>query len=263
MLIRTSRHKERKPLAGTEGATVDVDALWAQMIAAPLEPIQPHKPSSVPTSDSTAPAVQPTLAAPAPEDEEQIAIRKVYAFAGQRTTEEKHVPRSALAAHLADGWKEFDATTAATTAPDTPADADADADASTPTTPHTTTHRPLRRPSRFDPNPTGFVRALAPEHQLTWPRSTATRSTAARTAPMPTDAPAPKPEKAQKLNVVDKSRLDWTGFVDKEGIAQELDTHGKTKEAYLGRMNFLAGVDARREEELKRARVAGSAAKAG
>jgi hypothetical protein len=260
MLTRTARHKERKPLAGTEGATVDVDALWAQMIAAPLEPIQPHQPS-VSASESTAPAVQPTPAAPAPEDEEQVAIRKIYAFAGQRTTEEKHVPRSALAAHLADGWKEFDATTSATAAADTPADADADA--STPATPHTTTHRPLRRPSRFDPNPTGFVRALAPEYQLTWPRSTAATATTAPPAPTPTDAPVSRPEKAQKLNVVDKSRLDWTGFVDKEGIAQELDTHGKTKEAYLGRMNFLAGVDARREEELKKARVAGSAAKAG
>ena len=253
ILTRISRHKERKPLAGIEGATVDVDALWAQMIAAPLEPVQPHQPS-VPASDSTAPAVQPTPAAPAPEDEEQIAIRKIYAFAGQRTIEEKHVPRSALAAYLADGWKEFDAATAASTAADTPADADP----STPATPHTTTHRPLRRPSRFDPNPTGFVRALASEYQLTWPRSTAVPS-----IPTPTDAPASRPEKAQKLNVVDKSRLDWTGFVDKEGIAQELDTHGKTKEAYLGRMNFLAGVDARREEELKKARVAVSAAKAG
>jgi hypothetical protein len=50
--------------------------------------------------------------------------------------------------------------------------------------------------------------------------------------------------------------MDWTGFVDKEGIAEELDTHGKTKEAYLGRMEFLAGVEARREEERKRVKVA-------
>ena len=54
--------------------------------------------------------------------------------------------------------------------------------------------------------------------------------------------------------------MDWTGFVDKEGIADELDTHGKTKEAYLGRMQFLAGVEARREEERRNAKIKAAAA---
>jgi hypothetical protein len=65
----------------------------------------------------------------------------------------------------------------------------------------------------------------------------------------------PPPEKAQKLNVVEKSRYDWVGYVDKEGIADELDEHGRAKEAYLGRMEFLAGVEARKEEERRRAKV--------
>jgi hypothetical protein len=75
----------------------------------------------------------------------------------------------------------------------------------------------------------------------------------------PPELPGKRPDKAQKLNVVDKSRMDWTGFVDKEGIADELDTHGKTKEAYLGRMEFLAGVEARREDERMRVKGAGGA----
>jgi ribosomal protein S6E (S10) len=76
----------------------------------------------------------------------------------------------------------------------------------------------------------------------------------------PPELPTKGKDKTQKLNVVDKSRMDWTGFVDKEGIAEELDTHGKTKEAYLGRMEFLAGVEARREEERKRVKVAAGTA---
>ena len=60
--------------------------------------------------------------------------------------------------------------------------------------------------------------------------------------------------KAPKLNTIEKSKLDWAGFVDKEGIADELDEHSRAKEGYLGRMDFLGRVEAKREEELKSAR---------
>ncbi|EAT90199.1 SWR1-complex protein 5 [Parastagonospora nodorum] len=227
---------EKKPLARTEGATVDVDALWAQMTAAPLKPIQPVEPDHPKPTTTTAPTPAPK---PLPaEEEEQIQIKKTYTFAGQDTTEEKSIPRSHLDKYTSDGWTTLQE----------------------PTKPEKTKantskiRRPLRRPSRFDPNPTGYVRALAPEHQLTYPRTTT--STTTRTDMPPPELPAAK-AKAQKLNVVDKSRMDWTGFVDKEGIAEELDTHGKTKEAYLGRMEFLKEVEARREEERKKVRVAG------
>jgi hypothetical protein len=230
--------KERRPLARTEGATVDVDALWAQMTAAPLKPVLPVLSTGPEASTRHTPVVNIPAAV---GEEEQLAIRKVYTFAGQDTTEEKQIPRSQLDKYLKDGWKTLDAPKAATPvdeAPKSPSD---------PTAPKV--RRPLRRPSRFDPNPTGFVRALAPEYQLSWPRTTTLQTE--QDIPPEADAPAgkAKPEKAQKLNVVDKSRMDWSGFVDKEGIAEELDTHGKTKEAYLGRMEFLAGVEARREEE--------------
>lgn len=241
---RAVEKKERKPLARTEGATVDVEALWAQMTAAPLRPAQTPLPSEVATPTNTAPAVAPTNEASV--EEELVAVTKTYTFAGQNTTEEKQIPRSALAKYTSEGWKP-------TSAVKKLADGEG---AGAPNAPASSIRRPLKRPSRFDPNPSGYVRALAPEHQLTWPRKTVTSTTIPAGPAL--DGPA-KPEKATKLNVVDKSRMDWTGFVDKEGIAEELHEHGKTKDNYLGRMDFLAGVEQRREEEGRRGRVAATA----
>ncbi|CBX99661.1 hypothetical protein IAQ61_005087 [Plenodomus lingam] len=263
---RRGEHRERRPLARTQGATVDVDALWAQMTAAPLQPLQPTlaQETDAPKDESTTNTIPPPIA----EEEEQIPIRKVYTFAGQDTTEEKSIPRSHLPKYLTLGWKPVDST-ATTTSPDHPTSpSTTTANATVP--PVSQIRRPLRRPTRFDPNPTGYVRALAPEHQLFWPRqppktthtpTALSREQESTMPPPPPDTQAPgKPPKATKLNVVDKSRMDWTGFVDKEGIAEELDTHGKTKEAYLGRMEFLAGVEARREEERLNAKMKAAAA---
>jgi hypothetical protein len=186
------------------------------------------------------------------EDEtDLVSVRKTYTFAGQATTEEKQIPRSNLDKYLKAGWTSVDGAVEQTG--EKPAEQDgAEKGKKTPRV-----HRPLRRPSRFDPNPTGYVRALPPEHQLTWPRK-ATAATAGEqeNVPVPEARKSVRPGKPQKLNVVDKSRLDWTGFVDKEGIAEELEVHGKTKEAYLGRMEFLAGVEARREEDRRRLKAA-------
>ncbi|KAF2119926.1 bucentaur or craniofacial development-domain-containing protein [Lophiotrema nucula] len=246
---RRVEQKERRPLARTEGATVDVDALWAQMTAAPLKPL--YEASTNTAIDASKPQdveMGGVEAAPVVDLEAEIVtMTKVYTFAGQRTTEEKQVPRSLLDQHLSDGWKTVDEVTQEPEdAPEKPEGAAA----------QSKVRRPLRRPSRFDPNPLGYVRGLPLEHQLTWPRKPMTTTTADQeNAPGPEAPRMQRPEKAQKLNVVDKSRLDWTGFVDKEGIGEELATHGKTKEAYLGRMEFLANVEARREEERKRAKA--------
>ncbi|ORY13792.1 bucentaur or craniofacial development-domain-containing protein [Clohesyomyces aquaticus] len=244
---RRVEQKERRPLARTDGATVDVDALWAQMSATPLKPL--YSTSTLKGIDGEATKVQDTAmggtngALIAVEESDLVAVKRIYTFAGQRTTEEQQIPRSSLDKYLAEGWK----------AVDLPAQGIADEESAKDTTTTDSRpkiRRPLRRPSRFDPNPTGQVRGLAPEHQLTWPRQT-TKSVQADQENMPApEAPRiQRPEKAQKLNVVDKSRHDWTKYVDKEGIAEELDEHEKTKEAYLGRMDFLASVEAKREEE--------------
>ena len=239
---RAVESKERRPLARTEGATVDVEALWAQMTAAPLRPVPPPPFLEAPTTQDSAPAVTQTTDAPV--EEELLTVTKTFVFAGQNTTEEKQIPRSALEKYTADGWRP---TTAAK-----PTEAAAESGNK-----ENQTRRPLKRPSRFDPNPTGYVRALPPEHQLTWPR----KSAAPAAPPPETTIDGPKkPEKATKLNVVDKSRMDWTGFVDKEGIAQELQEHGKSKDNYMSRRDFLAGVEARREEEGRKGRVANATA---
>jgi hypothetical protein len=60
--------------------------------------------------------------------------------------------------------------------------------------------------------------------------------------------------KGKKLNTVEKSAMDWAGFVDKEGIADELDAAGKSKGAYKARQEFLARVENKREEEARKAR---------
>lgn len=219
------------------------------MLAAPLQPVLQPTPQDADTSANDDGAVKPH-APTAVQEEEQVTIRKAYTFAGQRTEEEKQVPRSSLERFLSDGWKTVEPTAEKDVSDDKPAE---------PKEQGPKIRRPLRRPSRFDSNPTGYVRTLPPEHQLSWPRKTAATTTAQENVPPVDAAKAARPEKAQKLNVVDKSRLDWTGFVDKEGIAEELDTHGKTKEAYLGRMDFLAGVEARREEERKKMKTAATA----
>lgn len=41
--------------------------------------------------------------------------------------------------------------------------------------------------------------------------------------------------KVKKLNIVEKSRMDWVGFVDKEGIKDELELVGKSKDFYVVR----------------------------
>lgn len=59
---------------------------------------------------------------------------------------------------------------------------------------------------------------------------------------------------AKKLNTVEKSAMDWAGFVDKEGIADELDAAGKSKNAYKARQEFLARVEQKKDDDARRAR---------
>ena len=91
---------------------------------------------------------------------------------------------------------------------------------------HPPLRRPLKRVSRFEPNPGGVVKGL--QTGVT---------------------------KGQKLNVVEKSKLDWAGYVDKEGIQDELKTAEKAKDGYLSRTDFLKSVEAKREDDLRNARL--------
>ncbi|KAF2085558.1 hypothetical protein K490DRAFT_46567 [Saccharata proteae CBS 121410] len=240
---------ERRPIARIDGATADVDAIWARLKSLPLNrPVE-----------SVAPAQQRDGA------EETIIIKRIYGFAGERHEEERSVPKDSAEARLylsqqADKEKKENTPEIAPAEEATEADAE-----NTPI--HTTQRvakeqtkqtasdqpslrRPLRRPSRFDPNPGAEVRAIPPTHQLTWARRrTLINTLTAESVAPPNDVindefpQSPRPEKVENLNTVDMSRQDWVQYVDQGGFEEELDAYGKAKEGYTGRMAFLNKVD--------------------
>lgn len=59
-------------------------------------------------------------------------------------------------------------------------------------------------------------------------------------------------DKGPKLNTIEKSKLDWAGYVDQEGIKEELDKAEKGKDGYLGKQDFLGRVGAKREDVMKK-----------
>lgn len=233
---------------------MDVDALWAQMLAAPLLPPSPGTAQTGAQKDTR--AVDPSNSG-LPTANDYVTLRLVAKHAGQTDTFEKRVRKGSAAEtqYLKDGWKIVEAPPipvdepVKATTPD-PQSEDLTEDASA-------VRRPLRRPFRFEPNPAGFVRGLPPDRQLSWPRK---HTSTGQENKLPAPSPAKlslQPEKVKKLNVVDKTRLDWTGFVDKEGIANDLDEYGKGKKNFRDQQEFLANVEAREEEERRRVREQG------
>lgn len=55
--------------------------------------------------------------------------------------------------------------------------------------------------------------------------------------------------KARKVNTLEKSRLDWLGFVDKEGIQDDLKKHNRN--GYLDKQGFLARVEHKMGEDIR------------
>lgn len=220
----TCREQEKKPLASSESATVDVDALWARLNSAPAKPPspphtngrgdenrasgagrqQPKDPSLDHASGGIGQEAQ--AASSQPPSEDTVAIKRTYEFAGETITEEKVVPKSSAEARLYLQSQSVQAT------PLSPANGKP-------------LRRPKKRPSMFEPNPEGIVKGLAPT-----------------------------PSKGPKLNVVEKSKLDWASHVDKEGLKEELDVAEKAKGGYMSRMEFLGRSEAKRDEDLKTAR---------
>lgn len=214
------RQEEQRPLAKTDGATIDVDTLWAQMNADPGAVITTPQ-SNQKQTDNTAVGErgdESSARAPKPH-EETIAIKRTYKFAGEVITEEKVVPK-----HSAEA-KFYLASLENTKFK--PQDGQQDQTQKTPTN-----RRPLRRISRFDPNPPDAIKK-------SWAKQA-------------------KPEEAAKgpkLNTVMKSKLDWATYVDREGIQDELNVHSKAKDSYLNRTDFLGRTEARKEEERKNLRL--------
>ncbi|OJJ87842.1 putative Swr1p complex component (Swc5) [Aspergillus glaucus CBS 516.65] len=217
MKMRTQ--EERKPLAKIDGATVDVNALWEKMNA--TDPSTVALPTHTEKVDDT-PAQEEQ---PPKYPEEMVKIKRTYKFAGEMITEEKVVPKDSAEAKifLAQG-ENVDAVTTA------------DVEAAANVKAVLKLRRPLRKVSRFDPNPTGAIKKSWEKHPV---------------------AEATEDARGPKINTVEKSRLDWAAYVDQAGIKDELTVHSKAKEGYLGRMDFLDRVDAKKEEERRNVRLRG------
>lgn len=216
-------------MATTAAATVDVDALWAKMISGKIEDPKPIEMTGASETETDTGLKEVETAPDTSEgaSDEMVTIKRTYNFAGKIHTEEKTVPRDSAEARLY-----FESHPDATNLNDTPA----------------ASQRPKRPPrklkkSMFEP----AMEPLPPRTDLHF------GLTARRMASVKAEMEAG--ENAKKLNTVEKSKMDWAGFVDKEGIRDELVTAGKAKEGYLGRQDFLARVDEKREEESRRGRV--------
>ncbi|RAL58293.1 hypothetical protein DID88_006406 [Monilinia fructigena] len=233
---------EKKPLADTKAATVDVDALWAAMISGkptPTTSSEPRPSSNSPsklTSPSKSGGKSPQLQRDSKErstfNEEpnsMIKIKRTYHFAGKVITEQKLVPKDSAEAKLFLASQESAAAKGG----------DAGKEAELFVKPK----RGLKKARRsiFEPV----------TENLSQQRTDLYFGTAAA-ARLANGGGAGK--EAKKLNTVEKSAMDWAGFVDKEGIKDELDAAGKKKGAYGERQAFLARVEAKKIEDERRAR---------
>ncbi|PGG99712.1 hypothetical protein GX51_06164 [Blastomyces parvus] len=235
--MRMRMQEEQRPLAKADDATVDVDALWEKMKAVGPSSVPPK--SGVPASEEGIQKDGTTVNDSSHEtaqllpDEETITIKRVYKFAGEVITEEKTVPKHSAEAKLylaSAAEKKKKKGSSDTKEGDEPNDT---SDAA-----RIALRKPLRRYSRFDPNPPDMIKK-------SWEKKVALTGGAGAT-----ERPG-----GPKLNTVMKSKLDWAEYVDREGIKDDLDVHSKAKEGYLGRMDFLNRVDAKREEERRNARL--------
>jgi hypothetical protein len=211
--------------------TIDVDALWAQMASEPVVRKAPQNEPSIasqPKQDAPQPSAQ---SAPPdhdnPIDESNlIRIKRTYNFAGKVHTEEKLVPRDSAEAklYLAEN-----------------PDGDDPSSASSPTQ-----KRMPRKAFRSAFEPVAPADGLSARTDLNLCLSERLRAREL----------AAKQAEAKKLNTVEKSRMDWAGFVDREGIKDELELAGKSKHSFATRQEFLARSEAVREEEARRLRMA-------
>lgn len=223
------REKERKPLASADNATVDVDALWASMSGdstmntSTKTKVTSTTPSVIHaaggTSDRTLP-IKTFSEGTSGEETIDGAARVVANRVNPNGNNMVAIKRT----------YEFAGETITEEKLVPKASAEArlyfqSEQNNLPKQPKPPLRRPKKRASMFEPNPAGTVKGL-----------------------LSTDG------KGMKLNTIEKSKLDWAGYVDKEGIADDLDEHSRAKEGYLGRMEFLGRVEAKKEEDLKSAR---------
>ncbi|KAI1144478.1 BCNT-domain-containing protein [Hypoxylon sp. FL0543] len=223
--MRAVEKAEKKSRTATGPVTIDVDDLWAKMTAGPVIPSKANadaeKENQRPPKEDGAGEKSQTEKLGGADSSAMIKIKRTYNFAGKVHTEEKLVPRDSAEAKLYLASQD----------PKTAQDAEAEDDSS------------KRKPRK------AFRSIFEPVVEGVTQRSDLNLGMNARLQ-------LREQAKAKKLNVVEKSRMDWAGFVDKEGIKDELELAGKSKESYVNRQDFLDRVAAHREEEARRVRIA-------
>ena len=218
----------------TGPVTIDVDALWAQMTGTATAPeTGPDESTDITKSNES--NVTPRKAETRTQASDEVAgetepsnmirIKRSYNFAGKVHTEEKLVARDSAEAKL------YLASLGENADPNGEEDV-----------------QPARRMPRK-----AFRSVFEPIIDLSVRRSDLNLGMGERLRARELANEA----NAKKLNTVEKSRMDWAGYVDKEGIKDELELAGKSKGSFNSRQEFLARSEAKREAEARRARLAG------
>ncbi|RFU78040.1 swr1-complex 5 [Trichoderma arundinaceum] len=224
-LIKTRRQRaaekeERKYAASIGPVTVDVDAIWAEMITGGSSTSRAPEKEEGKAADESEIAIAAEKRDSKEDESAMIRIRRTYNFAGRVHTEEKLVHRDSAEAKLFLASQSEEITQGSL---------------------------PTKRLTKK-----AFRSAFEPVIEGATNRSDLNLGLAARMK-------AATEAQAKKINTVEKSRMDWAGFVDKEGIKDELELAGKSKDSYASRQDFLARSEALREGEARKVRVAGRA----
>jgi len=222
-----AERKERKRTTGGE-VTIDVDQIWKELNSVAIGRPPPPPPKVIEVHGE-----QDKENTNVPAD--LITIKRRIEFAGEVTEVVEYVPRDSKEAqqYLRDHPI-------------------ADPDYQPPTKlAASELRRPLRRPSMFEPNPTAVVRGVPPERLR--PRAPSRLDVLLAEKKLEEELK----KKAEKMTTVQKSALDWKGFVDQQGLKDELDEYGRSKSGYLAREDFLNRADMAREEMARSARLKG------
>ncbi|ERS97744.1 hypothetical protein HMPREF1624_05915 [Sporothrix schenckii ATCC 58251] len=266
---RANEKAERRAAAVQGPVTVDVDAIFSQMMGGGGSSGSEVRAQQQPDLSSLASAAMFAAAGGDRNDgkkektetetdgkdtastsgrTEMIKIKRTYNFAGQVHTEEKIVARDSAEAKLY--LEEVGADNVEIVAVSKEGESDGgDSD-----------NQPMRPPPRkafrsvFEPILDPSLVQVGARTDLDL--GLAARLQARERAALQKQLQAAQ-DQAKKLTTVEKSRMDWAGFVDREGIQDELAVAGKSKGAFVDRQQFLARTEMRREEEARRARMAG------
>lgn len=239
-LAEKVERKQRKYI--TQGdVTIDVDAVWAELnglgvgrssrrLDNPGKDPEDGDGMQIDEEGNKENHSGPHDTAQAGGDDEMITITRLVEYAGETSTITERVPRSSKAA------QQYLVSNPSGPTPN----------------PDPAVLRPLKRPSLFEPNPTGLVKGVPPTQVR--PRAPSRLDVLQAEKRAAEEAK----KKAERMTTVQKSALDWRGFVDQEeGLKGELEKYGKSGRGYLEREGFLGRVELAREGARRDARLKG------